>query len=161
MGRVPTPLPALLSSQEICVLGPGQRDWSLDSWESLGLGITVQQQEGFQPDTRKNFLDWERRERNPSLHSPSWSWMQGPPSQGEVAELVCPLRELGWGMDRAKVEARAGGDCTLLKHTHSAPSSWEAENFSNGEHESEGWLGAGLPLAHHPPFTRASTPTNN
>lgn len=50
----------------------------------------------------------------------------------------------GWAEPRSRPGREATAHCSGTL-THSAPGSWEAENFGNGERESEGWLGAGLP----------------
>lgn len=82
-GGVPTHLPPLLSSQG-SVLGPESIKDGFTSDAGVGdlaqLGLPVQQ-EGLQPDTRKNFLDWEKRQRNSSLHPPPpWICTQKSPT---------------------------------------------------------------------------------
>lgn len=73
-GGVPTHLPPLLSSQG-SELGPESIKDGFTSDAGVGdlaqVGLPVQQ-EGLQPDTRKNFLDWEKRQRNSPLHPPRW-----------------------------------------------------------------------------------------
>lgn len=136
VGRAPTHLPALPSGQG-SVGGPWRRGRRLGSQGLLGSGVTVQQQEGSQPDSRKDFLGRERGLRNP-LHSAGWSWMQGPIS-GEAVGPLCPpplpgKQGGGWQTEKGG----RGGGCT-----HTRGRRREAENLGNGEGESAGWRGAG------------------
>ena len=112
-GGVPTHLPPLLSSQG-SVLGPEGIKGGFTSDAGVGdlaqLGLPVQQ-EGLQPDTRKNFLDWEKRWRNSSLHPPTPDLHAKVPSllsEGAVVELACLPRKLGSGVGGPRVKAWVG-----------------------------------------------------
>ena len=76
---------------------------------AAGVGDLVQQ-EGLQADTRKDFLDWERRETPFSIPPGGFAGRSHQPP-------VCLPRKLGSGVERAKGQDLGGGG-QLHTHTH-------------------------------------------
>ena len=74
------------------------------------------QQEGLRADTRKDFLDWERRETPFSIPPGGFAGRSHQPP-------VCLPRKLGSGVVRAKGQDLGGGG-QLRAHTHTGTHSF-------------------------------------
>lgn len=126
-GRIPTGapthLPLLLSHQGGV---PEAEGFEGGLTSAAGVGDLVQQ-EGLWADTRKDFLDWERRQRDSIPPGGFAGRSHQPPG--------CLPRKLGSGVERAKYQTWVGeGDC-IHTRTHTGTHSFSLSALSSCEAE--------------------------